>query len=41
MSQHEPSRLIFRVHAVRRMFERGISTDEVRTVIAQGEMIER
>ena len=41
MSQHELPRLIFRVHAVRRMFERGISTDEVRTVIAQGEMIER
>ena len=34
-------RLVFRVHAVRRMFERGIRAEEVRAVIAAGETIER
>jgi hypothetical protein len=33
-------RLVFRVHAVRRMFERGISEDDVRHVLAAGEVIE-
>ena len=33
-------RLIFRVHAVRRMFERGISEEDVRAVLATGETIE-
>ncbi len=33
-------RLIFSVHAVRRMFERGIAVDEVRAVLEGGEIIE-
>lgn len=36
-----PSRLVFRVHAIRRMFRRGISDDDVRRVVADGEPIER
>jgi uncharacterized protein DUF4258 len=32
--------LIFRVHAIRRMFNRGISDADVRNVIANGEGIE-
>jgi len=32
--------LVFRVHAVQRMAERGITVDEVRTVLTQGETIE-
>jgi hypothetical protein len=32
--------LVFRVHAVRRMAERGITVDEVRTVLTQGKTIE-
>ena len=31
--------LLFRVHALRRMFERGITADEVRTTIEQGRTI--
>ena len=33
------SRLIFRVHAVQKMFERGISRDDVTAVILHGEVI--
>jgi hypothetical protein len=32
--------LIFRVHAVRRMFNRGISEDDVRKVVVSGQVIE-
>ena len=32
--------IIFRIHAVQRMFERRISTKNVRTVLQAGEMIE-
>ncbi len=34
------SRFTFRVHAVRRMFERGVSESDVRHVLATGERIE-
>ena len=34
------SRLIFRVHAVRRMAQRGITTAEVRQVLSTGMVIE-
>jgi hypothetical protein len=33
--------LIFRVHALKRMFERGIGETEVRDILEQGEIIER
>jgi Domain of unknown function (DUF4258) len=33
-------RFIYRVHAVQRMFERGVSTGDVRRVLADGEVIE-
>lgn len=33
-------RLVFRVHAVQRMAERGVTVDEVRAVLTQGETIE-
>lgn len=33
------NRLVFRVHAVQKMFERGISRDDVREVILHGEVI--
>jgi len=33
-------RLIYRQHAVRRMFERGISTDHVLAALADGRVIE-
>lgn len=33
--------LIFRVHALQRMFERGISEVEIRDVVEHGEIIER
>jgi len=36
-----PPRLVFRVHAVARMFERGISAEEVRETLEIGETIER
>jgi hypothetical protein len=32
--------IIFRVHAVQRMFERGISADEVAAVLESGKVIE-
>lgn len=32
--------LVFRLHAVQRMFERGISDDDVREVLANGKEIE-
>ena len=32
--------IIFRVHAIRRMFQREISVDDVRHVLATGEVIE-
>ena len=34
------AKLVFRVHALRRMFERQISPDDVRAVIGSGETIE-
>ena len=33
-------RLVFRVHAIQRMFQRNISVEEVREVVAAGEIIE-
>ena len=36
----EPERLIFRVHAIQRMFQRGVTVDDVRQVLATGETIE-
>jgi hypothetical protein len=33
-------RLVFRVHAIQRMFQRRISEDEVKQVVAMGETIE-
>jgi hypothetical protein len=33
-------RLIFRVHAIQRMYQRGISEEEVRLVLKTGETIE-
>ena len=36
----EVKRLIFRVHAVQRMFERRVTVDNVRHVLATGETIE-
>jgi hypothetical protein len=35
-----PARLIYRLHAIRRMFERRISVEDVEQVIATGEVIE-
>ena len=35
----EYERLVFSAHAVQRMFQRGISADEVKSVIAEGEAI--
>jgi len=35
-----PHSLIFRVHAVQRMFQRGISEEEVRPIVDAGEVIE-
>ena len=32
--------LVFRVHAIQRMFQRGISEDDVRHVLTSGEVIE-
>ena len=34
------TKLIFRFHALKRMFERDISVDEIRTILKTGEMIE-
>jgi len=36
-----PPRLVFRVHAIARMFERGISDAEVRETLDSGETVER
>lgn len=36
----EGQRLVFRVHAVQRMFERGVTVDDVRLVLTTGETIE-
>jgi len=36
----EAKRLVFRVHAVQRMFHRGINQDDVRHVLITGEVIE-
>jgi len=33
-------RLVFRVHAITRMFERGVSAEEVRVALESGETIE-
>jgi len=38
--EHTPHRLVFRVHAIRRMFERRISEDDVRHVLGTGEVVE-
>jgi hypothetical protein len=35
-----PSRLVFRVHAIVRMFERGIAEEEVRETLESGQTIE-
>ena len=34
-------RLVFRVHALQRMFQRGVNEEDVRTVVATGKTIER
>ena len=34
-------KIIFRVHAIHRMFERSITTAEIRTALANGEIIEK
>ena len=36
----EKKELVFRVHAVRRMFERGISAEDIRQVLDSGTIIE-
>jgi hypothetical protein len=36
-----PAKLVYRVQALRRMFARSITATEVRTVIEQGQTIER
>jgi hypothetical protein len=36
-----PPELIFRLHAVRRMFERRITVEDVRTAVESGETIEQ
>ncbi len=36
----EAAGLVFRVHAIRRMFERGITADDVRHVLETGDIIE-
>lgn len=36
-----PQKLVFRVHALRRMFERRIGIDEIRRVLEAGETLER
>ncbi len=37
----DTARLVFRAHAIQRMFERGISIADVRRVLETGEVIER
>ncbi len=34
-------RLVFRVHAIRRMVQRGISAEDIRCVLDSGELIEK
>ncbi len=34
------ARIIYRVHSLERMFQRGISTDDVKDVLTSGEVIE-
>ena len=34
------NRLVFRVHALQRMFERGIKVEDVRSVVTDGEVIQ-
>ncbi|MCA1562860.1 MAG: DUF4258 domain-containing protein [Acidobacteria bacterium] len=36
----DPERLIFRVHAIQRMFQRGVTVEDVRQVLTTGETIE-
>ena len=36
----EPRRLVFRVHAIQRMFQRDVSLEDVRQVLTTGEVIE-
>jgi len=36
----DPERLIFRVHAIQRMFQHGVTVEDVRQVLATGETIE-
>jgi hypothetical protein len=36
----DEQRLVFRVHAIQRMFERGIAKEDVRQVLSTGKMIE-
>ncbi len=35
------AKMVFRVHALRRMFERNIRVEDVRTIVETGETIER
>lgn len=35
------ARIVFRVHAIQRMFERGITAEDVRDVLETGDTIER
>ena len=41
LANRQPHRIVFRLHAVQRMFERGVTVDDVREVLAHGETIER
>lgn len=34
------SRIVFRIHAIKRMFQRQVSEEDVKQVLATGEMIE-
>jgi len=40
ISEMNNSKILFRVHAVQRMFERGISAKKVRSALEAGETIE-
>ena len=35
-----PARIVFRVHALQRMFERRITAEDVRSILETGEMVE-
>jgi hypothetical protein len=39
-AMRQPTNLTFRLHAIKRMFERRIDADDVRHTLATGEMIE-